>query len=157
MKNYISIAFIILSSFLLNGCGVYSFTGGSLGPETQSVSIFYFENYAAQAPPTLSQTFTESLKDRFMNQTSLDLLKEDGDLHFEGAITTFSVKPIAIKSTDIAAYNRLTITVKVKFVNSNNEEENFEKSLSKYADYSSDQDISSVEDDLIEEINDQLI
>ena len=92
-----------------------------------------------------------------MNQTSLDLVKAEGDLTFEGSITGYTIKPVAIQSNDVAASNRLTITVKVKFTNTRDEKQNFEESISRYADYDSNLDISSEEDNLIEEINDQLI
>ena len=51
-----------------------------------------------------------------------------------------------------AALNRLTITVKVKCVNKYDDKQSFERSFSRFADYSSSQNLTSVQDALIEEI-----
>ena len=142
--------------FFLFSCG-YSFTGASISPETKTISINYFQNYAAMGPATLSQSFTEALKDVFVRQTSLTLVNKNGDLHFEGQISDYRTAPIAIQSNDIAASNRLTITVDVKFVNTNDELQSFETSFSRFEDYNSDQDLASVEEDLIVKINEQLV
>ncbi|MBC8464146.1 MAG: LptE family protein [Bacteroidetes bacterium] len=154
MKNALSI--FLISSVLLSACGIYSFTGASISPEVETVSIAYFPNNAPMVQPTLSNTFTESLKDKFISQTNLDLLNNNGDLHFEGSITGYKVKPIAIQANETAAQNRLTISVKVAFTNAFDEENNFSKSFSRFADYSSTQDLSAVETELIEQIVDEL-
>ncbi|MGB1988739.1 MAG: hypothetical protein ACPHO5_04340, partial [Flavobacteriales bacterium] len=52
---------------------------------------------------------------------------------------------------------RLSITVKVKFVNIIDEESNYDKTFSRYADYESSQDFTSIEESLNEEIVSQLI
>jgi hypothetical protein len=150
---------LILSSFLiLASCRVnYGFTGTSIDPEIKSVSIAYFDNFAPLAKPTLSQVFTEALKDRFLQQTNLSLVKEQGEIQFSGKITDYQTRPINIQSNETAALNRLTITVEVEFVNSKNDEKNFKQLFSRYEDYESSQNLSEVEDQLIELINEQLI
>jgi hypothetical protein len=150
---------LILSSFLiLASCRVnYGFTGTSIDPEIKSVSIAYFDNFAPLAKPTLSQVFTEALKDRFLQQTNLSLVKEQGEIQFSGKITDYQTRPINIQSNETAALNRLTITVEVEFVNSKNDEKNFKQRFSRYEDYESSQNLSEVEDQLIELINEQLI
>ncbi|MBN8695893.1 MAG: LptE family protein [Bacteroidetes bacterium] len=134
----------------------YGFSGATIPPEAQTVSVQYFQNQASLAPPTLSQVFTEALRDRLSSQTRLGLVNKNGDLDFEGSITGYSTAPIAIQSTDLAALNRLTITVTVKYKCSFDEKKNFEQSFSRFADYNSDQSLSSVEQELIQQINDQL-
>ncbi len=154
MKNTIKI--LILSSICLYACGIYSFTGASISSEVETISINYFKNDAAMVNPTLSNTFTEALKDKFISQTNLELLNNNGDLHFEGSITGYKVKPIAIQANETAAQNRLTISVKATFTNSFNEENNFSTNFSRFADYSSAQDLTSVETELIEKIVEEL-
>lgn len=143
---------------LLNSCSVkYSFTGTSIDPNIKSVSIAYFESFAPLAKPTLSQVFTEALKDRFIQQTNLSLVKNNGDIQFSGKITGYETRPVAIQGNETAALNRLTITVEVEYVNTQDEDKNFKQSFSRFEDYSSSQALSAVEDNLIEEINEQLI
>lgn len=135
----------------------YSFSGASIPPEAKTVSVIYFANNASLAPPTLSQTFTEALRDKLSTQTRLSLVNKGGDLNFEGSITGYSTNPIAIQSTDLAAMNRLTITVNVKYTCTFDEKKNFEQSFSRFFDYPSDQSLASVEDQLIRDINVQLV
>ena len=135
----------------------YSFSGASIPPEAKTVSVIYFSNTASLAPPTLSQIFTEALRDKLSTQTRLALVNKGGDLNFAGSIIGYATSPVAIQSTDQAALNRLTITVNVKYTCSFNEKKNFEQTFSRYADYTSDKSLASVEDQLIRDINVQLV
>ncbi len=150
---------ILVSCFLLlaTGCKTsYSFSGAAIPPEAKTVSILYFANNASLAPPTLSQTFSEALRDIMSRQTRLALVTKGGDLNFEGSITGYGVAPQAIQSNDQAATNRLTITINVKYTCAFDEKKNYEQSFSRFADFPSSQNISAVESDLISTINSQL-
>jgi hypothetical protein len=135
----------------------YSFTGGSVDPKVKTVSIQYFPNKASIVVPTLSQTFTQALRDRFSTQTRLTLVNYNGDMDIEGSITGYAVQPEAIQANQTAALNRLTITVEVKFTNKIDEKQNFEQSFARFEDYSSSQNLSAVQDGLIQDINSALI
>ncbi len=142
---------------LSNGCKMhYGFSGATIPPEAKTVSVQYFQNQATLAPPTLSQSFTEALRDRLSSQTRLGLVNKNGDLNFEGSITGYLTSPIAIQSTDLAALNRLTITVSVKYNCTFDEKKNFEQSFSRFADYNSAESLTTVEEELIRQINEQL-
>lgn len=158
MMRLLSIFTIACITVVQYSCKVgYGFTDASINyDEIKTVSVDVFPNYAPLAQPTLSQQFTEDLRDILLNQTRLDLVKENADLQFSGQITDFNTRPVGIQSNEVAAQNRLTITVKVKFVNTKDESKNFEQSFSKYSDYDSDKALSDVESTLIEEINDLL-
>lgn len=156
MKNT-SLYFVLFMGFCLPGCKPqFSFSGVSISPDVKTVSIQTFRNNASLAPSTLSQTLTDALKDVFTSQTNLGIISSGGDLHFEGEIINFVTAPVAIQSNDQAALNRLTITVNVKFINAKNEKQNFETSFSRYADYSSHQSLTAIQNQIIEEINKQL-
>ena len=140
----------------LSSCGFYSFTGTSISPDVKTVAVQYFPNRAATIQPTLSQVFTERLKDYFLEQTNLGLEADVGDLNFSGEIIKYEIKPIAIQANEQAAQNRLTIAVKVKFENAKDESKNFEQKFSRYMDYDSSQSLAEVEDNLIEQITNEL-
>ena len=135
----------------------YSLSGASIPPEAKTVSVQYFQNNASLAPPTLSQTFTEALRNKLSSQTRLSLINKGGDLNFEGSIIGYSTSPIAIQSSDQAALNRLTITVSVKYTCSFDEKKNFEQTFSRYSDYKSTSSLTTVEEGLITDINEQLV
>lgn len=149
---------LTLTLLFFSGCKInYSFTGASISPSVKTISIAYFQNKATLVVPTLSRDFTESLKDYFTSQTSLNLVDRNGDLRIEGAITGYAVSPVAIQGNEQAALNRLTITVAVKFTNTTDEKQNYETNFSRYQDYSSTQQLVAVQATLIEEINKQLV
>lgn len=140
-----------------SGCGVYSFTGASIPPEAQTVSIQYFPNNAMLVEPLLSNILTSALRDRFTNQTSLRMVPQQGDLAFEGEITDYRTSPVAIQSDQTAALNRLSITVSVRFFNKFDESKGFETKFTQYMDYPSEQDLNAVKDRLITDIVDMLV
>lgn len=142
---------------LLQGCGVYSFTGASISPETRTISIQQFPNYAPLIQPRLSQLFTDALRDKFTSQTPLSLVPRTGDLTLEGAITDYRTQPVAITGDEIAALNRLTITVRVKFTNRLDPKQNFETSFSRFEDYDSNMPLPTVEESLMLQINEALV
>jgi Lipopolysaccharide-assembly len=136
----------------------YSFTGASIPTDVKSFSVDYFSNRASLVQPSLSQVFTEKLKDKFLTNTSLAPVKTNGDMSFEGYISDYNVQPTAIQSgIDQAALNRLTIVVSVKFVNSKNEKQNFETTFSSFTDFDSRKTLTQVESVLIEEITKKIV
>lgn len=141
-----------------NACTVkYSFTGASISPEVRSFTVYYFPNKAQLVNPNLSEALSEALRDKFIRQTNLEMMNDGGDLEFEGHISGYEVRPMAIQSGDVAAQNRLTVTVKVSFTDKVTPENDFESSFSAFAEFPSDQLISDVEEDLMEEIVDQIV
>ncbi len=147
---------ILVAAFLLTGCGVYSFTGASIPAEAKTVSVAYFPNNANLVQPMLSSVLTNTLRDYFMNQTSLTEVENNGDLAIEGEITDYVTAPTAITGDQTAALNRLTVTVNVRFFNKYDESKNFEQKFSQYEDYSSTLDLNSVQDQLMETIAEKL-
>ena len=142
--------------FLISSCGIYSFTGGSISVGMKTVSVLLFENTALLVVPNLSQSFTESLKDRIRSQTSLSFLRVDGDANFEGRITDYSIQPVAIQG-DQAGLTRLSITVSVKYSNKIEADKSFEQSFTRFIDFSTQSStFAAQEQTLIKNINQQL-
>lgn len=126
--------------------------------DTVSATVMQFTSSAPLAKPTLAQTMTESLKDFIVGRTRITLLPEEGDLIYEGEIVGYNIAPVSITAgtTDQAAYNRLTITVKVKYTDNIDDKYSFDANFARFADFPSTTDISAVEDQLIKEITDQI-
>ena len=156
-KTATLISVLVLSFSFLQSCGIYSFTGASISPDVKTVQISDFPNYAQLVNPGLEQAFTIGLQDLFLNQTNLDLVNSNGDLQFEGEITEYRVTPSANTGNSTAAQNRLTIAIKVRFYNNKDEEQNFEKSFSHYADFDANKDLSgSFEDAIVDVILERI-
>lgn len=143
---------------VLGGCkGGYSFTGASIPPNAKTVSVKTFPNYASTVNPQLSQKLTDELRNMFSSQTSLVVTNSEGDLQIEGEITGYGTRTAAVSSSDEAAQNRFTITIKVKFTNTCDPDADFEQSFSRYKDYNAAQDFSSVENSLMNQIVTELV
>lgn len=133
-------------------------TGGSLNPEIKTFSVDYFPNKAPLVVPYLSSLFTEKLTDYMRQKTGLNQMTDNnGDIRFEGQITGYSQRPIDITSNEVASSNRLTIEIRVKYTNTKDDKYDFTSSFSNYADYSTDADFDSIEEQLIDEILDKII
>jgi len=156
MKRIIFLlAIYILAS---QSCTVsYTLSGASIAPAVKTVSVQHFINRAPLGVANLEQYITDELKDKFKSQTSLTVVNDMGHLHFEGEITNYFTKPMAITGDETAAQNRLTMVVHVKFTNEIEPEFNFDSDFTQFADYDSGQDLSSVEQDLVEEIVEKII
>jgi hypothetical protein len=150
LKRFFFFAMVFAAlEVLIPACKMsYSFTGANLSPAIKTYSVYYFPNRARLINPTLSQTFTEDLREKLRRQTSLNELSENGDIEFEGQITGYEVRPMSIQKDDLAAKNRLTVSVKLKYTNNKAPEENFDRNFSAYEDFDSNQSLSDVEDEL---------
>ncbi len=145
---------LLVFTLMLNACGIYSFSGASIPNEMKTVSVQFFENNASLVVPYLSQQFTEDLKDRIRNQSTLSLVRSDADANFQGRITEYSIRPSAIQGNERAGLERLTITVSVKYTNVLNPELNFEKSFTRFLDFSTQgRTLQAQEQQLIKSIN----
>ena len=148
---------LTMTAFIVHSCGIYSFTGTSIQPDVKTVTINYFEYKALKVNPSLSNQMTEAMQDKFLKLTKLEQVDIDGDLEIIGAITGYDVKATAVTATESVAQNRLTVTVKVQFVNRKYPEDGFdEKSFSAYQDFDATQALESVESTLCEDIVEQL-
>ena len=147
--------FGVFASYL--GCGPYSFTGISIDSNTKTFQVNYFQNNAALIEPGIERDFTLALQDLILNQTNLDLVKSNGDIIYEGEIVEYRIAPTTATAKNTAAQNRLTITVNVRFINTNDEEADFEKRFSFFYDYSgSEQLVGAQKTTAITEIYERL-
>lgn len=153
----------IVVVLFLAGCSVYSFTGASLVSGEETISIQQFYNNALLGPSNMSQVFTEKMRDYFQQNTDLALVESNGDLQFDGYISSYSVNPVAPSASqgdDIqtSSTTRITIVVQASYVNLRDDQFEFDRSFRFFLDYDSESnDLSSVEDQLVEEIFDQII
>jgi hypothetical protein len=149
---------LIICFSIFTGCKVsYSFSGASISPAVKTFGVQYFQNRAPLVQPGLSQYITDELIDKCKSQTSLKFINGVSDVNFEGEISDYNTRPLTVAADAMAAMNRFTITVKVKFTNSVEPELSFEKSFSRYNDYDSNLDLSQVEKEYSVKIIEMII
>jgi len=157
MKTILKIVLFILPLVLWSCSVKYSLTGASISPETKTFQVNYFQNNSTLIEPGIDRDFTNKLIDLLINQTSLDLVKSNGDLLYEGEIVEYRISPTTATANNTAAQNRLTIGVNVRFIDKNDAEAEFEKRFSFYYDYpGSSQLIGSQKDTAVDEIFERI-
>ncbi len=136
-----------------------SLNGATIPPEAKTLSVAMFFDESGTGPPNLAITATEKLRSYFQRNTRLDVVAGNGDLQYEGRVTGYAVTPVAPTGdeTQQAGLQRLTITLQVQYLNTFDEEANFDESFSFFADFPPDKNITDVERDLIETILNQLM
>ena len=138
--RYFIIILTLTISLILNGCGVYNFTGAS-PVNAKTFQVNYFQNNAPLVEPGIERTFTLELQDIIQSQTNLNLVSQGGELLYEGEIVDYRITPMTATADQRAAQNRLTITVLVRFTNRNKEDDDFEKRFSFYDDFDANQQL----------------
>ncbi|HSI90016.1 MAG TPA: LPS assembly lipoprotein LptE [Adhaeribacter sp.] len=155
-NNKIALAlFFMLSITFFSGCGVYSFTGTSLPPDVKTMSIAMFPNNAGQGPSYMSQSVTTTFRDYFQRNTNLTMVGSGGDLQFEGQIIGYEVSPVAPTvqdGIDVAARNRLTIRLQIKFTNTKDEKQDFDQAFAAYLDFPQNVNVNEIPEASITEI-----
>ena len=149
---------LLASLLLLSGCKVtYSFSGTSIQADVNSITINFIEYRAPRVNPALSNDLTEAIRNQFRRMTSLEQVEMDGDMELSGQITGYEVTAAAVTADEVAARNKLTVTVKIQFTDKKHPEENFDKSFSAYSEYDSTNTLDAVESSLCAEIIEKLV
>ncbi|MDL2214841.1 LPS assembly lipoprotein LptE [Dysgonomonas sp. OttesenSCG-928-M03] len=157
------ILFCLILPLLLVSCTIsYKFNGASIDySKVKSIDIRDFRNQASRVYPPLVQTFNEHIKDVYTRNTKLIILSnQKADLELEGEIVRYDLTPLAVKEDAYAGMTRLTMAVKIRYINNVNPNEDKEETFSSYQDFESDKLLDDVQDQLIdlliEDIVDQI-
>ena len=148
---------LTLAALCVYSCGIYSFSGTSIQPDVNTITINFIEYRANRVNPSLSNDLTESLRNQFRRMTRLEQVDVDGDMELSGQITGYEISTAAVTANEVAARNKLTVTVKIQFSDKKHPEEDFDKSFSAYSEYDSNNTLDSVESSLCAEIVEKLV
>jgi len=153
--------FFLLSITFFQGCGIYSLSGAATTAKTIQVDQFY--NNTDLGPANLGQNFTNRLKDYYQQNSSLKVVSESGELQIEGTLVQYAVAPLApvagasAAQPSQAALTRLTIGIKVNYVDTKEPKNSFkDRSFSFYADFPNDRNLITEQEGLEKKIFDQI-
>ena len=150
---------VCLCLLIATACSIsYKFNGASIDyTKVKTIMISDFTNQASYVNPTLAPEFTEELKDIYIRQTRLEQVTSNGDLVLEVEVTGYDFTPMAVKEDALASQTRLTITVRVRYMNNTNPDEDFEQSFSAYREFDSNLMVQQVESSLCAEIIEEIV
>jgi len=159
--NPFAFLFYFLACWTFTQCGIYSFTGASIPPGTETFQVNYFINEAGNRPgstiePGLDQEFTIALQDLLINQTNLNLVTSNAHLVYEGEITRYSITPTTSTANNTAAQNRLTMEINVRYINNKNEDDSFEQRFSFFYDFDANQQLFDIKSAANKEIFERI-
>ena len=132
----------------------YTLNGASIDYSVyRTISFGDFPIRAALVYPPLQQTFENTIMDMIGQQTRLRVIDSaNSDLRMEGEITTYNLSPQAVGEDAYASQTRLTIGVRVKYINNKNPNLSKDQSFSAYRDFSSSEMLTDVQDELCNQI-----
>ncbi len=144
---------------LAQGClPRYTLNGASIDYTVyRTISFGEFPIRAALVYPPLQQLFENRMADMIEQQTRLRVIDNvNSDLRMEGEITGYSLSPQAVGEDAYASQTRLTITVRVRYVNNRKPELSSDQTFSAYRDFSSSEMLTDVQDELCNQITKDL-
>ena len=154
---------MLLACLTLAGCYLpsYTFNGASIDYElTKTIQIDNFPIRSAYVWAPMQSIFQNRLTDIFARQTKLRQVKKNGDLQLAGEITGFDQFNKGISSNGYSSQVQLKMTVNVRFTNTKNHTEDFEKQFSATTEYDATQQLTSVQEELVtqmvKDITDQI-
>lgn len=162
MKRFSKIIGSFFVLLMLHACFPTSigFKDASMDPDLKFFSVENFEQIAANVPMNYPVQFTEFLKDGIVQNTKLKLVPtEDESRHlvFIGEINRFDLMPVSIQTDNQAAQTRLTVGMKVSIENLLKPDKSMEFNVTRFVDFNSDSDYNTLENQLLENLNEQLL
>ena len=150
--------FVVLPLIVLSCSISYKFNGSSINYDVvKTISIEDFPIKSAYVYAPLGTVFNDELRNIFIRQTRLQLVRANGDLQIEGEITGYNQYNEAVQADGYSSKTKLTITVNVRFVNNTNHKEDFEQQFSAFRTYDSSQLLTAVQDPLIAEMVQEIV
>lgn len=124
----------------------------------KTINIGSFPIRAAMVYAPLQPMFENKLVDTYTKQTRLHIVDSSNtDLSVEGEITGYALTPQAVTENAYASKTRLTITVRVKYTDHKQPNNSVDQTFSAFRDFDSSEMLTSVQDQLCEEICDELV
>lgn len=159
-KRRVVLFAVTVVSCMLVACTVsYKFNGSSINYD--KVKTISFENFpnrsAAFVWGPMESMFNTALQDIYVQQTRLKQVRQGGDLQLSGEITNYNAYNKGIGSDGYSTMAELRMTVNVRFVNNTNHVEDFEQQFSASREYNSSQQLSSVQEDLVDQMIDEIV
>lgn len=151
-------ALLAVVAAVSTGCVSYTLNGAAIDYNVyHTIHIAEFPIRAALVYPPLQQTFENELLDYVTRNTRLQTTDGASDLSIEGEITGYTLTPQAVTADAYASQTRLTITVRVKYTDSQNERNDLDQSFSAYRDFDATEMLTDVQDELCSQISKELV
>lgn len=123
----------------------------------KTVHVGEFPIRAALVYAPLQTTFENELLNYISRNTRLQTTDGPSDLSLEGEITQYNLTPQAVTEDAYASKTRLTIGVRVKYTDNQNDKNSIDQTFTAYRDFDASQLLIDVQDQLCQEISQELV
>ena len=131
----------------------YRFNGSNIDySKTKTIQIADFPIRASYVWGPMGPMFNNRLKDQFANHTRLIQVRRNGDLKIDGEITQYQQRNKSVSAEGYSAQTELSITVNVRFTNTANHAEDFERQFTSTASYETTMSLNTVQEELVGEM-----
>ena len=150
---------VAIIAMVITACSVsYKFNGASIDyNKTKTIQIADFPIRSSYVWGPMASIFNNQLKDQYANHTRLIQVKRNGDLKVEGEITQYSQRNKSVSAEGYSAQTELSITVNVRFTNTKNHNEDFERQFTSAKTYDTTQSLASVQEELVTQMVKDLV
>ena len=146
---------VLLASCSFKG---YKFNGASVDySKTKTIQIADFPIRSSYVWGPMGPLFNNRLKDQFADHTKLIQVKRNGDMKIEGELTQYTQCNKAVTCEGASAQTELSMTVNVRFTNTKNHAEDFEKQFTATASYETTRSLNSVQEELVMQMTKDLV
>ncbi len=151
MHIWVAVACVM---FVLTACSIqYKFNGASINyDQVKTIQIADFPLRTALVWAPMRSMFNNQIQDIYANQTRLRQVKRKGDLQLSGEIVGYEQFNKSISSEGYASQVQLRMTVNVRFVNTKNHSQDFERRFTATSEYNSSLSLNSVQEDLVNQM-----
>lgn len=161
-KRWLTAVVFAVLLLVSGGCRPYYTLNGSAIDYNiyKTISIESFPIRAALVYQPLQVTFENALVDYIERNTRLQTSvgNSSADLQLEGEITQYSLAPVSVGSDAYATQTRLTIGVRVRYIDNKSEtNKDVDKTFTAYRDFDANELLTDVQDELCSEISDELV
>jgi hypothetical protein len=135
----------------VSACSVsYKFNGASIDySKTKTIQITEFPLRSSYVWGPMAPMFNNQLRDQFAAHTRLVQVKRNGDLKIEGEITQYQQRNKSVSAEGYSAQTELSMTVNVRFTNTVNHSEDFERTFTATQSYETTRTLNEVQEELV--------
>jgi len=151
MKRILGFIFL---GIIFQSC--YSFKGVSIPADVNTFYVRQVRLTDFAAPADSPERFMEQFRQKIRSQSILKWDDTTPHIEFDCEISGFRVSNEGNQQGNEVSLNKLTISVKVKYINNNDEDEDWNKTFSFGIPFDPSEDLQEVQDGYIEDIFEQI-
>ena len=146
-SKYIIASLLIAACLIVAACKVsYKFNSASINYDViKTLQIEQITNRAPYGWAPMQAIFNNTLQDLYANQTRLEFVKRNGDLHIAGEIVGYDQYNKAVSADGYSSQVQLKMTVNIRFENKKSNIA-WEKQFSATTQYDANQQLAAVQE-----------